>query len=288
MNGTPESEANPGQSDDFLLDDPDFDLILAGADKLLGESAKTNPPVDEVVRQNTPKESALTLSPEDEFAQKVKAIAIHGKFPQGVELNGQPFVAPTANGWHEDFRTYTDSTTFEANQFALQVSVLGQVFEKYFPGKQLMLAIPIQDRPNRKPSGYNGDSMVISIAKQDNSVRDRDHRHARTADIMMVLPNNEAGEFTRLIQDREDGADIAERFLQKAAPGLLAKDGQSSGIRRAVSGELIILSPQLASKALVESNSMVYGSDKRVKEMIDREAVRKAYSVPAGTGAAPS
>lgn len=231
-------------------------------------------------------------SPEDEFVQAVKAVAILGKFPQGLNFKGEELVAPGVAG---AFRVFSP-TSFHPNPRHTFKGNLGFVetwfsaIQEYERGRRLMkkhfLAI-VSDEQDQ------GCSLLVYNVHQDQSVRDGGGRHARYANVYFLMPTVKAQEFMQLVKEKRDGADMMERFIQKVAPGVMASKFGEPGIYRVQASELVLLDETFQRNLLVardsislkQPNAPIVGQ--LFLEHADR-AVLKQYSQPVGFGTPPA
>ncbi len=241
-----------------------------------------------------PSDEAQSGNPEDEFVQSVKGFMIEGKFPQGLSAKGRQFSSP--GPWPEDFKYFSDinlNPIFEkrANAVRAATHIIGAARDSQALKDKHFLSVvpytPNSEELKRCPGFETGHSLVIFSSMQDNSIRDTGNRHVVAARTYFLMPTNKAETFITLVKDRPDGADIAERFLQKAVPGAMATKHGEPGVARVASSELLILdescltdvpNPQTTSKQAINT----------LCNTIEQRAIRKPYAKPVGFGTAPS
>ncbi|MDO8573794.1 MAG: hypothetical protein Q7R77_03520 [Candidatus Daviesbacteria bacterium] len=245
-------------------------------------------------------------SPEDEFVQAVKAVAILGKFPQGLNFSGKVLVPPQKE-WAEDFTTVSPTgfhplrgwgwnyydfigrcfNSIDENKHSSHFPQVADLMKKHF------LAVIPYDDPKRVEEYKEGYALLIYNTLQDESVRDRGGRHARVARISFLMPMNKAQQFIQLIEEKDNGADIVEQFVQKAAPGVMASNLGESGAYRVQASELVVLGTKFLNNLLTQRNSELLSMSNanwigsRFLESVDK-AVVKPYSQPVGFGIPPS
>lgn len=243
----------------------------------------------------------LTKNPEDQFVDAVKEVAIFGKFPQGLTLRGKELVPP--GRWADDYQNFKDNNyqgpgfpyrqaRTEAAQRMLEVldRDSNEQATKVLKDKHFLFIVPFVPRGTNAqyPEGH---SLLIFSALQDTRIRDSSYRHARHANVYFVMPNSDAQRFIDVVKEREDGADVAMRFLQKAAPGALAQTSADKGIHWVQSSELVVCDDQfqmsfLTEEMLKDQSSTYFDIQRGFLNNVNK-AVRKPYSQPVGVGTPP-
>jgi hypothetical protein len=191
----------------------------------------------------------LNPGPEDDFVKSVVDVAISGKFPQGLSLKGERLAEEGI--WSQDFETY-DKLGFVASPGSPMLETIhNMVYDLQdgsnapFANKHFLIDIPyhptarqLQVHPQltQYKEGYD---ILIFSAQQPKNLQDRTHRHVRAANVYFLVPTQQADEFMKLVREDPDGANIADRFLKKAAPDAIGTTGR--GIQRVDSSELMIL-----------------------------------------------
>ncbi len=230
---------------------------------------------------------------EDEYVKSITDVAIWGKFPHGVDVKGRELVAP--KDWWSDYGIFSPTEW------------------KPIPGQLFELRSPLFDPDNGNPpfpqAGFiavvpdnNPDYLCLSFSFfQDKNVRDAGHRYVRSASVMFRMPKDKAREFIKHVKEQKDGADIAERFLQKAVPGTIASDGKSRGISRIKTTELLVLDEEFQGIFFGKeffSNYSAYYNRRRspaersedyrklmnFKSFAEQHVAIKKYSTPVGFG----
>lgn len=270
------------------------DLVLANAIKDYSESMQVTSAATELT------------SPEDEFVQAVKAVAISGKFPQGLNFNGKVLVPPREK-WTEDFMTYSPTgfhpllgwgwTYYDFISRCLGATDDG-VYSRRFPQqadlmKKHFLAVMPYDDPKRGEEYKDGYALLIYHALQDASVEDGGHRHARGVQVSFLMSVNKAQQFIQLVEEKSNGADIVEQFVQKATPGVMASNLGESGAYRVQASELVVLDTKFLNNLLTQRNKELLSTSnaawigQRFLESVNK-AVVKPYFQPVGFGTPPS
>lgn len=266
-------------------------LALASAIRSYSEVAQTNPGASEL------------NNPEDEFIQSVRAVSIFGKFPQGLNFKGNELVPPQAD-WTGDFGVYSPSGFHTSRRDGWNYSdfirrCLGTIDSSRVSAqtenlmKKHFLAVIPYDDPKREEKYKDGYALLIYNALQDRSVLDSGGRHARWAEVSFLMPMDKAQQFIQLIEEKNNGADIMEQFVQKAAPGVMANKQGELGVYRVQSSELEILDTKFLNNLLTARNQELFNPSNglmigpRFLESVD-SAIVKQYSQPVGFGTPPS
>lgn len=248
---------------------------------LQGYTASLRPTSDEAQSDN----------PEDEFVQSVKGFAIEGKYPQGLSAKGRQFTPPQE--WSEDVRVFSDISLipiFEKRVFAVRSATNIIRDSQTLKDKHFLSVVPYvpnNDELKRCPGFETGHSLVIFSSLQDSSIRDTGRRHAPTSQTYLLMPTDKAETFITLVKDRPDGADIAERLLQKAVPSAMATKQGEPGVARVASSELLILDESCLTN-VPNPNTTPEHQKAPLFNTIEQRAIRKPYAKPVGFGTAPS
>lgn len=242
---------------------------------------------------------------EDEFVQAVKAVAVFGKFPQGLNFKEKELIPPQGK-WGSDFMTYSP-TGFHPlrgrgwNYYDFIGRCLSAIDDRSydcFPQqldlkKKHFLVITPYDDPKRGEEYKEGYALLIYSTLQDLSVVDDGGRHARSVNISFLMSMNKAQQFIRVIEEKTNGADIVEQFVQKAAPGVMANRLGEPGVHRVQATELVILDTRFLNNLLTARNRELFNENSsllvgpRFLGSVD-QAVVKQYSQPIGFGTPPS
>jgi len=273
-------------------------------EQALVEAVKGYSKVEQISRS----QSELS-NPEDEFVQAVKAVTIFGKFPQGLNFGDKRLVAPQPdlNDWNKEFG-YFSPTGFSlywglgmtSPQFIRRClgAIEGNRGSSLFPQvsnpmSKHFLAITPYDDPKRAEEYTEGYSLLIYRSLQDQSLRDGVGRGVRGAEVTFLMPRDKAQDFIQLVEEKSNGADIVEQFVQKAAPGIMASNKDQPGVHRVQASELVILDGKFLTDLLGARNSQLRHQANenligvRFLESVDK-AVVKPYSHPVGFGTPPS
>lgn len=98
-----------------------------------------------------------------------------------------------------------------------------------------------------------------------------------------------AEQFVQLAEQRTDGADFVERFIQKAAPDVMATQSGESGIHRVKAQELLIMDTAFLKTFLTDQVLKDVGASmlRFTGYQNLAQAVVKPYSQPVGFGTPP-
>lgn len=236
-------------------------------------------------------------NPEDEFVAAVKDLEIYGKFPQGLTLAGKELVPPTPE-WFRDFigfgneslRTRLRSTPIPRLLNAiwgLKEDGHSSSIAKTLLSKHFLTIVPYPSEQGT--SQYN--SLLVYTVFQDSSIVDARGRYALCGELLFLMPQDKAQAFIKLIEDRGDGADITERFIQKAAPGVMATRLGEPGVNRVQASELVIIDEpfqrNFMPNELLQTDGTGIFSVRALLGNVEKAPI-KSYSQPVGFGKPPS
>lgn len=239
-------------------------------------------------RQKEHKET--TESPEDEYVESVKAVAIKGLFPNGLQLKGKVLRKP---GPQLGFETYSDSGF---NLYQNRFIRAGEAMFVQQTGNGLTVPhavtvipyMPSNFEVNTQPLAaeyQTGFSIIVYHTLLDGSTTDDRRRPILEAKTYFLMPTDKATALIDKVEKEDNGADIFEHFIQKAAPDVMAKDSASPGIRRESSQDLLVLDEQLRKNILPDEVFYESANTQQKISTLLRQLSRiphKQYSQPVG------
>lgn len=225
----------------------------------------------------------ITRAPEDEFVESISNIAVNGKFPQGLDLEGKELVKPQE--WWIDFTTFSltgwnPSRSYSSSHYKM-IEILDPASqEKPFPNSGIIMILP-------DPQSAEHSIIAFSFF-QNSKVRDSAGRGARTATIFFQMTIDKARQFIKLVKETPNGADIAESFIQKGAPNVLAKSEEEKGIWRKETKDLFIFDEDFQrdylGNNLGQTDFMQQRVVRKTLQNNPQDVFRKVYTTPVGFG----
>lgn len=207
--------------------------------------------------------------PEDEFVKAVTNMCITGKFPQGLVLNNIELQKPQQS-WYSDFTTYSPlNKHFHFNDGYNLIDLVRGSYpgDKPFPNSGVMMILPDPKDSDK--------SVIVFSFLQNGAVRDGFGRHALSAQVSFQMQSETARKFIKLIKDNPEGADITESFLNKAAPGVMARSSKDKGIWRDEVTDLFVFDEE--AQVVIAKNQKA-----NFKSYVSTQLTRKFYTKPIG------
>lgn len=222
-------------------------------------------PTDEYEKSNVD----LPPGPEDEFVKAIKGTTIVGKFPTGLTVAGKEIVPPTPK-WASDFTRYhIGPDIFDLPSKFAGVSQALHNTKELNNTSVIMSDLQYQDPEHR--------IIAVLFPQLDEGqpwLQDAFGRHIGNAIIGLRLTNADGQRLMKLIAENPDGADIAERLIQKTNPDIFSKGSRLPGIQRKELKTMRVITDE---KALDTLSKKTFGL---TAPLIDNLTTTKPYSKP--------
>lgn len=221
---------------------------------------------------------------ETQIVSSIKNVSVLSKFPNGLVINGVDITAHNKRLRREAYTAYSPDGWRYSSWLSRAGMLQGwfgnhEVINKAFPQAAFVTEEPSPNQP--------GETIVSFYFNVDESIRDQANRPVLSSTISLNMNTNDAKKFLADIKQRPDGADIAERVLQRILPGALDGDPDSPGLKRATTTGLFILDePALQgffrSPEEINQIKQAHVNKKGFQEYVMRNLPIKLFSKPVG------